>query len=358
MKAELSEELGGSHFESDVEIMEQVLGKPWATRNDFLPPKIGASVSSGAYDSTLMINENEELIATLQANQSPELHGKIEDFRIHTIAVFDLLDKLGLINGVDIIKVQQKVHKKPVYLFPGGQRHVYEGGFYEFNRNGENGFIGFGNRGSGTLTLHNFMHEQTHSALQSFLSLKPGSGIPLGLMEATVDHIADRGLQLFDQDRKSAREMAERFNLPKIDNEDYQDGYCMDRRLLYALCVDGITVQDFVRSIVSDDTEDTNSLIEKINLEFMDLVWPHEGHTDVLFWINERIDGKNAVELTGGLKNRQARVLDTIAMIQDLKGKHSLAKATRARIHLLKEAERQRDILVMRYRYRNAITGR
>lgn len=303
----------------------------------------------------------DDFTQNLLDNQSPELHSKIEDYKLMALDTFDRLYKLGLLPFFDEDKVIEMMGSMPQYFFSkfnigsDGRAAAFYG------PNGPNPHIGYyGARNLNPIVL---LHEATHA----FLEFGESNDSPFGracnsLREATVQHIADRGeaiSRLDGSDPKarsevfSDRRAVAHFNNPNFIKKtksafirpsrlfelDEKGIYEADRKIMYELCEGDITIADFVGALTEPTGDDLGTLMSKIDRQFGSLpksklyqnAFPHLHEGRIMEFIHEHIDGDFAENLCGGLEQRYERAEYVLNLIRDFKGKRIEAQGSRAR---------------------------
>jgi hypothetical protein len=273
-----------------------------------------------------------DLIATILKNQSPEVQSKIADLKITVAYAVDYLAQLGLLGEFKIDGFAEKLHNLPVYIFSIYDKKMYDAG--AFYNQGEH-YIGFV---QDDLNSKSMMHEVAHALIEGHYNTFWNSC--MSLAEATVHHIADRGISTatidaLDDGAQRKRKLGSmdvkgHFNKKKFTKYDQKSVYESDRKIMYELCEGGIAVKDFVGALVDPTPKSMGILRDRLNLSFDGMLGQED--SDVMQWINDRIDGPNAQELCKGLENRDERTEYVLSLILEFKNQRSVAQAIRSRI--------------------------
>lgn len=198
-------------------------------------------------------------------NTNPEVLSKLEDLRIVTAEAFFRLNKLGLLPvEIDLKKVQE-ILEVPIFKYsPSEQSSADVQGSLAFSTT-ESPHSLIGTRKDFSVMIKQpviFTHEMTHSVLQD-----SSDEFSPSLMEATVQHIADRGLQIVlgkdgevvGPDSIEPTDARRSFNRTDFTESDTIEVYEDERRVMYQLA----PVEDFVAALC--DASKIPHLKAKIN---------------------------------------------------------------------------------------------
>lgn len=278
----------------------------------------------------------QDFTETLLANQSPEAQSRIADYRLDAIFAIENLVQAGVLPHIDIGAAAAIIESIPVYIYSEHHYGPLSGkaaAFYSPSKK----LVAIIQEGR--LNKRRFIHEMIHAAIEES-SMHFGS-VSASMREATVEHLAQvsRGSAIGEGSNPlSTGGVKEglwlRRKVHKESLTEGSDSYISERLIMYELCEGAIGMEDFIAALTDPSGEDLIVLQDKLTHLFGDLLATEvsEGSVDVLKWIEDRISGPNAQELTGGLENRQDRVEWVLAEIKQRKGQRSVAQAIKSRI--------------------------
>lgn len=285
----------------------------------------------------------DDINETIDVNLSPDFHSKVEDLKLLAAEIFGNLAEMGFLPFFDQESFIQAMAETKFYVH--GRFDIKSDRHTAAYQNGET-IASFGVQNM--MNKINFVHELVHRAIE--IEYRPeivGYSPTLGYLcnsirEATVQHIANRGVNFFKRTAHKDEmidkvlpypkvEKSARFKRPSFTRYDTKQ-YEADRRILYELCEGDITVQDFINALSDPSPESLASLQEKLKKVFPDLPgYLHMPITPLLGIIEEYIDGPHAEAMSGGLDDRRERAEALLKKIWLYKDKRDLEQAWSAR---------------------------
>lgn len=265
--------------------------------------QLGPWMRCGTKDAVREISEGYE-DAYLQ-NTNPEALSRLEDLRMVTTEIFSRLNQLGLLPvEIDSERVSE-IFNIPITKFSssGTSFSVAQDSVAFATTKSPNSIIGT-RKGIESLTETPswvFIHEMVHAVLQSPSARFPKSNFPKSLMEATVQHIAERGARMFLDDPENKlgevprlspapdSRLAQHQARKKFNERSLRDGersiiYLWERSIMYQLA----PVEDFVAALCdADKVQDLRDVINRSDFrkglglfQREDIIGPLQGMID------------------------------------------------------------------------------
>jgi hypothetical protein len=237
-------------------------------------------------------------------NTNPEALSRLEDLRMVTTEIFSRLNQLGLLPvEIDSEKVSE-IFNVPITKFsPSEKLYSDMQDLMAFaNSNSPHSMIGTKKEIDSLIeSPETFVHEMVHAVLQDY-----STNLPPSLMEATVQHIAERGTRMFLEDPENRQgeppelslapnsglakyHARKRFKNRAMHAGEESSAYNWERLVMYQLA----PIEDFVAALC--DAEKIQDLKNKINSTGFGEKLGLTAGEDVMTALQEMIDGNREV---------------------------------------------------------------
>lgn len=237
-------------------------------------------------------------------NTNPGALSRLEDLRMVTTEIFSRLNQLGLLPvEIDSEKVLE-IFNVPITKFsPSEKLYSDMQDLMAFaNSNSPHSMIGTKKEIDSLIeSPETFVHEMVHAVLQDY-----STNLPPSLMEATVQHIAERGTRMFLEDPENRQgeppelslapnsglakyHARKRFKNRALHAGEESSAYSWERLVMYQLA----PIEDFVAALC--DAEKIQDLKNEINSTGFGEKLGLTAGEDVMTALQEMIDGNREV---------------------------------------------------------------